>query len=163
VGSLTIFDVIFSRKLDLAIDLTAKVKLGTADVATGLGTGENDYSVLIDVYKFLDRGALVGTAGYKFRGEPAGVALNDVFLGSFGGLFDVGERTRLGIFYDYREASLQDADELREVTLFGSHDLSSTWRMHYYVFSGLTDNGPDWGAGLQFGVNLPMVFSRHRD
>ena len=163
VASVTVFDVIDSRRLDLAVDLTGKIKFGTADARTGLGTGEDDYSVLVDVYKFVGRGALVGTVGYKFRGEPEGVSLEDVMLGSVGALVDVGARSRFGLFYDYREASLLDADELRELSLFGSHDLNGAWRMQYYIFTGFTNSGPDWGAGLNVGVNLPRSASRYRD
>src|SRR5215471_16743727 len=36
-------------------DLTGKIKFGTADANKGLGTGENDYSVQVDVYKTFDR------------------------------------------------------------------------------------------------------------
>lgn len=163
VGALTVFDLISSPKYGLAVDLTGKIKFGTADAETGLGTGENDYSVLVDMYKFIDRGALLATAGYKFRGEPAGVRLDNVFLGSLGALFDVGNRSRFGLFYDYREASLTDTDELRELSLFAAHDLGNSWRVQYYVFTGLTDSGPDWGAGLHIGINLPGIPSRQRD
>lgn len=163
IGAVTVFDLISSNRHGLAVDLTGKIKFGTADAATGLGTGENDYSVLVDAYKFIDGGALVVTAGYKIRGEPAGVTLDDVFLGSVGSLFEVGKRARFGIFYDYREASLLNGDELRELSLFGSHRLSGAWSVQYYVFRGLSDSSPDWGAGMHFGVNLPRNLSRQRD
>lgn len=156
VASLTVFDVITSSRLGVAVDLTGKVKIGTADPDRGLGTGENDYTFLVDIYKFTEHGALIGTFGYKFRGEPAGVALEDVFVGSVGGLVETGDRSRFGLFYDYREASLLNGDELREVSVFGSHDLGRAWRFQYYLFSGFTDSGPDWGCGVQFGINLPM-------
>jgi hypothetical protein len=163
VASLTVFDVLTSGRLDMAVDLTGKVKFGTADAETGLGTGENDYTVLVDVYKFVGSGALVGTVGYKFRGEPAGVTLEDVFVGSVGGLMEVGKGGRFGLFYDYREASLLNGDELREVSVFGSNDLGGAWRVQYYLFTGFTDSGPDWGGGIQLGVNLPKYSTRHLD
>lgn len=163
VASLTLFDLLASDRLDVAVDLTGKVKFGTADAATGLGTGENDYTVLVDVYKFTERGAFVGTLGYKFRGEPAGVSLDDVMVGSVGGLVEAGNRSRFGLFYDYREASLVNGDDVREVSIFGSHDLGRAWRVHYYVFTGFTDSGPDWGGGLHFGINLPNHSMRHLD
>jgi hypothetical protein len=163
VASLTVFDVITSSRLGLAVDLTGKVKIGTADAEKGLGTGENDYTLLVDVYKFTERGALIGTLGYKIRGEPAGVALEDVFVGSVGGLVETGSRSRFGLFYDYREASLLNGDELRELSVFGSHDLGQAWRLQYYLFSGFTDSGPDWGGGVQFGINLPVHSVRHQD
>ena len=163
VASLTLFDVVTSSELDVAIDLTGKLKLGTADPESGLGTGENDYTLLVDIYKFTARGALVGTLGYKFRGEPAGVRLDDVLVGSIGGLLEVGDTARLGLFYDYRESSLVNGDDLREISVFGSHDLGAAWRMQYYLFTGFTDSGPDWGGGVHFGINLPNHSMRHVD
>jgi hypothetical protein len=160
VASLTVFDVLTSSNLDLAVDLTGKAKFGTADSDKGLGTGENDYTLLVDVYKFTNRGALVGTLGYKFRGEPAGIDLDDTFVGSVGGLVELGDKARFGLFYDYREASLVNGDGLREVSIFGSHDLGSAWRLQYYAFTGFTDSGPDRGGGVQFGINLPNRATR---
>jgi hypothetical protein len=163
VASLTLFDLFTSDSLDVAVDLTGKVKFGTADADIGLGSGENDYTVLVDVYKFTTRGAFVGTLGYKFRGEPTGVSLEDVLVGSVGGLVEVGDTSRFGLFYDYRQASLVNGDELREVSIFGSHDLGRSWRMQYYVFTGFTDSGPDWGGGVHFGINLPNRSVRRLD
>jgi hypothetical protein len=45
IGSVTVYDVIYSQRFGLAMDLTGKVKLGTADEDKGLGSGENDYNV----------------------------------------------------------------------------------------------------------------------
>ena len=162
VASLTVYDVLYSDSLGIAVDLTGKAKFGTADPDKGLGTGENDYSALADVYKFFDRVTLMGTLGYKFRGDPAGQDLDDVMLGSVGGLCDCGARTRLGLFYDYREASLTGSDDVRELTLFASRDLNRAWQLQYFVFTGFTDSGPDWGGGLQLGVNLPRPQPRDR-
>ena len=162
LASLTVYDVLYSESLGMAFDLTGRVKFGTADPDNGLGPGENDYSMLGDVYKFFDRVTLMGTLGYKFRGDPAGLDLNDVMIGSVGGLCDCGQRARFGVFYDYREASLADGDEVRELMLFASKDLNRAWQLQYFVFKGFTDNGPEWGGGLQLGVNLPRPQSRDR-
>ena len=162
IASLTVYDVLYSDRLGVAVDLTGKAKFGTADPDKGLGTGENDYSALADVYKFFDRVTLMGSLGYKFRGDPAGQDLDDVMLGSVGGFCDCGAQSRFGLFYDYREASLVDGDDVRELTLFASRDLSHAWQLQYFVFKGFTDSGPDWGGGLQLGVNLPRPQPRDR-
>lgn len=162
IASLTVYDVFHSDNLGIAVDLTGKAKFGTADPDKGLGTGEHDYSMLADVYKFFDRVTLMGTLGYKFRGDPSGRNLEDVILGSVGGLCDCVARTRLGLFYDYREASLIDHDDVRELTLYASRHLNRAWQLQYYVFKGFTDSGPDWGGGFRLGVNLPRPQPRER-
>ena len=53
-ASVTMYDVIDIERLDLVMDLTGKIKFGTADVDKGFGTGENDYSVQADYNKFAD-------------------------------------------------------------------------------------------------------------
>lgn len=64
---------------DPVVDLTGKVKFGTADETKGLGTGENDYAAQVDVYKGFGRFTAFGTVGYRVLGSPAGVFLNNVF------------------------------------------------------------------------------------
>ena len=105
IGSVTMFDVVANRELGIALDVTAKIKFATADETKGLGTGENDYSVQADVYKFFDRITLLGTAGYKVRGDPAGIDLENVFFGSLGGIYNFTPETRGGLIVDYRESA----------------------------------------------------------
>ncbi|MCR4333225.1 MAG: hypothetical protein NUV34_11075, partial [Sulfuricaulis sp.] len=45
------------------IDLTGKIKLGTADETDNLGTGENDYAVQLDFEKDYNSNSMFGTAG----------------------------------------------------------------------------------------------------
>lgn len=51
---LTLYDLFVSKSLDVVVDASAKVKLGTADENKGLGTGETDYSLQANIYKFFD-------------------------------------------------------------------------------------------------------------
>jgi len=54
-----VFDVLSSSSGDLAMDLTGKIKFGTADEDKGLGTGEQDYSLQADVFRFFDGATLM--------------------------------------------------------------------------------------------------------
>ncbi|MFO7650989.1 MAG: hypothetical protein R6X13_06605, partial [bacterium] len=67
---------------NLALDLTGKVKFGTADFDQGLGTGEQDYSLQAGLFRFFDRFTAIGTAGYTVRGDPDDVDLDDQFFAS---------------------------------------------------------------------------------
>ena len=87
IGSVTLFDVINNRELGFAMDLTGKVKFGTADEDKGLGTGETDYSVQADLYKFMGDFTLIGSLGYKYRGDPVGIDLDNVLMASAGGVY----------------------------------------------------------------------------
>ena len=156
IGSVTVYDVIRNRRLGFAMDLTGKVKFGTADVDKGLGTGENDFTVQADFLKFTDRITWIGSVGYKFRGQPPGATLDDAFLASAGGIYKFSDDMRGGMFFDYRESSI-GADPTQELSVFLSSRVSFDWRVQAFLFRGFTDSGADWGAGLQVKRYLPSL------
>ena len=149
VGSVTFFDVIYSRRLGLAMDLTGKVKFGTADETKGLGTGENDYTVQADFLKFFDQFTWLGSVAYRFRGDTADVVLNDVLMASLGGIYRFTPRVSAGLFLDYRESAIAGNDSIQEMSGFVSRDVGENWRLQLYALTGFTDSSPDWGAGIQ--------------
>jgi hypothetical protein len=150
---MTIYDVLRDYDRGIALDLTGKVKVGSADPDKGLGTGEEDYLLRADLYKFFDRFTLLGSGGYKVRGDPAGVDLMNTWLGSVGGSYRLNDGVRLGLVYDYRESSLQDGDDISELTLYSSHRLNDTWDLQVFAFAGFSDSSPDWGAGIYVYIN----------
>ena len=152
VVGLTVYDVYFDPERGIALDLAGKIKLGTADRDRGLGTGEADYLARADLYKFFDRFTLMGSAGYKLRGDPPGVDLENTLLGSVGGSWVLNDASSVGLIYDYRESSLQDGDPLSEVTLYTMHRLSKGWFLQFYAFAGFSDSSPDWGGGVYISI-----------
>ena len=149
IGSVTFFDVINNQRLGLAMDLTGKVKIATADEDKGLGTGENDYTVQADFYKFVDQFTWLGSVGYKFRGDPTGIDLDNVLMASLGGTYKFTPDVNAGLFFDYREAAISGSDSIQELSGFVSRRLSEDWRIQVYALTGFTNSSPDWGAGLQ--------------
>lgn len=154
LGSVTVYDVLTNSEGTLALDLTGTVKLGTADEATGLGTGETDFTVYLDTYRFYDTVTLLASVGYRLRGEPSDLPIEDVFLGSVGTVFRMSEETRLGLIFDYRESALLDADDIQELTAFLSVGLNDNWNVEVSAFTGFTDSSPDWGAAIGVTTNL---------
>jgi len=148
VLGLTFYDVFESSNGRLAFDLTGKVELPTADEDKGLGNGEPDYSLQADLYKHLGKGSLVGTLGYKVRGEPTGVAIEDGWLVSVGGLYRFSTRTQGSVWLDYRESSVPGGESIREAMASLSRDLDDRWRVQGYLVRGLSDASLDWGAGF---------------
>ena len=80
LAALTVYDVLVLGQGDYAMDLTGKVKFGTADEDDGLGTGENDYSIEANLFRFFDRFTLLGVGGYVVRGDPPEVDLQNGVL-----------------------------------------------------------------------------------
>jgi hypothetical protein len=157
IGSATIYNVFMNRNANFAVDLTGKIKFGTADEQKALGTGENDYTLQVEAYRFFDSFTLQGLAGYRLRGEPPGVDLNNVFVASVGGAFRASQNARLGLYYDYRQAALSDFDDIQEVSGYLSIRLSDNWRVQFYAFSGFGDNSPDVGGGILLTTDLRQL------
>jgi hypothetical protein len=157
VGALTIYDLYVSDAANFIVDATGKIKFGTADETKGLGTGENDYTLQLDAYRFFDRLSLQGTAGYRLRGEPPGVDLNDVFLASFGGAYVTSANSLVGLYFDYRESAISGTDDIQELSGFASFRLGRAWRMELYAFTGLTDSSTDFGGGILFSTDLSQL------
>lgn len=149
IASATMYDVIYSRRLNFAMDLTGKVKFGTADADLGLGTGKADYSVRADFLKFWDEFTLIGSLGYKFRGDTGTTDFDNVLTASVGGTYRFTPKVRGGLFFDYRESSISGNDSIQELSAFISRPVSEHWRLQAYVITGLTDNSLDWGAGFR--------------
>jgi hypothetical protein len=154
IASATLYNVYMNRDADFVVDLTGKIKFGTADEQKGLGTGENDYTFQVEAYRFLDRFTLQGLAGYRLRGEPPGIELDDVFLASVGSTFRASPGANLGIYYDYRQAAFSGIDDIQEVSGYASFRLNENWRMQFYAFTGFGNNSPEFGGGILVTTDL---------
>ena len=152
VLALTVYDVFYSPERDLALDLSAGIKFGTADYDKGLGTGETDFTVIADLVKYLDNGLLIASAGYRFRGDPADYDLEDVAIASFGGTFSVSDKSNAGIFLDFRESSSAGEDAITELSMFLSRRLAENRALQFYLFKGFSDSTAEWGAGIIYRV-----------
>lgn len=133
---------------DMALDFTAKVKFGTASEATGLGTGENDYTLQAELYKFLDSFTTFATLGYKFRGDPATVNLSNTWLADFGGSYRVTRTLNAGMDFYFQQAAYPLTDDQMELSAFLGYRLNNTRTLRGYLIQGLSDGSPDWGIGI---------------
>ena len=95
VAAATVFDVLRSSTGDVALDVTGKVKFGTADEDKGLGdrraglhAAGRPVPVLRSVHGDRHGGLHVA------RGDPEGVNLNDAFFASLGGTYAVSSTVR---------------------------------------------------------------------
>lgn len=153
-ATLTLYDLYYNANRGLALDVTGAIKLGTASYEKGLGTGEADYSLYLDAYKWFDAFTLFGSVGYRWRGEPDDVVLNDVFMAALGGTWPAGDKSSLGMVFDYREAALAGYPNVEEMTAFGSMRLREHWYLQIYAFAGFTDSSPDWGGGFTITTDV---------
>lgn len=154
VGSITVQDVARSTDGSVALDLTGTVKLGTADEDKGLGTGEADYSMQADVYRFLDRATVYATLGYKVRGEPSGYDLKDTWFTSAGGAVFLSEVTSVGASFGYRPEVTSGSDAASDLTFFVGQRLTARTELRGHAMLGLSDGSADWGVGMTMKLRL---------
>jgi len=138
-----------ARVATLFVDLTAKVKFGTADFDKGLGTGEADLIVQVDVARTFGRFVPLGTLGYKFKGDPSGFDLDNVWFASAGFDYRVGPQVSSGLVYDWQDASTPTSHDMSEVTGYVNWRIDRTWSLITYGIGGLSDGSPAYGVGVQ--------------
>ena len=134
------------------VSLTGKVKLATADEDEGLGTGEEDYTLQLEISKTFGWFSPFAGVGYKFIGDPKGVSFEDKLFASGGFSVDLGDRVDVGIVYDWAQSAVKGNPDIHELSPFASIKLGDHFAMDPYALVGLSQAAPDWGLGMQFRV-----------
>ncbi len=134
------------------LDLSGKLKLGTADRAKGLGTGEEDVYVQIDAYGNADGVTPFATVGYKWLGNPPGVELRDVYYLAFGASRALHSGREVGAMWFGQQKAAPAGAAQSEITVFLSQALGRAWRARLYGVLGLADGSPDYGVGAMVTV-----------
>jgi hypothetical protein len=141
------YEVYTNKAANFGIDLTGKVKFGTASADDGLGTGKNDYTFNVDLYKGFGAWTVFGGVGYTWLGSSQYIRLNDVFTANAGLAYKLDSKSSLGAYYDYREKAASTSFARNELTGYYSYKFASAWKAQAYVTKGFTDGSPDWGVG----------------
>jgi len=131
------------------VDLTAKTKFATADETRGLGTGENDYSLQVDIANSYGRFTPFGTLGYKFMGDPPDFDLNDVLFASAGVDYWFHPALSGGVSFDFRESSSLASTDAEELLTYLNWKFTDRWSVNGYGVLGLSDGSPDSAIGVQ--------------
>ena len=148
------YNLLNNTATQTAMDVTGKIKFGTADDAKGLGTGKMDYSLQADLYKTYGQTTALGTLGYRVLGNPAGVTLHNVWFGSVGAAYKFNKETSGGLVLDLREPSTSTGAAMREVTAYVTHKLGERYKLQGYALKGFTDASPDWGMGAMISAGF---------
>lgn len=132
------------------IDLGVKVKFGTADEDRGLGSGEEDYSLQLDLADNIGKFTIFGTLGYKWRGEPEEFELEDGAFASLGGGYKFRRKTNGGLILDVKEPGSSGQENIVELTAYIGWKLRGNLKLLGYAVTGFSDTSPDGAIGLQF-------------
>ncbi len=136
------------------IDLTGRVKLPTADESRGLGTGEFDYYVQVDVSQRINTLVVFGNLGWQFLGDSARYQLDDGPYATVGLAGPLGDALTAGAGLNWRSDTGGGADDALDSFVFVSRDLDEQWRAVLIGIVGFTDASPDLGAGLSLAYTF---------
>lgn len=166
-------DVIFKGSYNLqynteklmVVDLVGKWKLPTADEEKGLGTGQDDYSLQLDLARRWEKYTAFSSLGYKWRGDGTikreveqqgtrelisqALSLDDGAYVSLGGVWHYQPMKQLGLVWDYREPANKDNGAIQEAIFYGKWRLDRHWSVMSYLGRGFTRNSSDGTVGIQ--------------
>jgi len=128
-----------------------KIKFPTADSDRGLGTGEFDETVGVDLSKTLfPRFVSYLTLAYTFIGSPAGTTFDNSFGWSVGAAYLVAQPFSVFAFLDGSTAISPGQANPLEVRVGADYRVTQALKIFGSVSRGLSDGSADWGvsAGL---------------
>jgi len=137
------------------IDVTARVKIPTASLSAGLGTGEPDAALQLDVAQSFGPFIPFATVGYKWAGVPPGFKLRNTAYGSIGLQYSWSERVATGLSYDYRQSAIRESEDPQEGLAYLNIRMNDAWSVNLYAVMGFSENSPDDGAGIAFVYRFP--------
>ncbi len=153
-----------TRSFDLSgaayLDLTGKATLPTGDEVKDLGNGETDFGLSAELGRDVDGTGVYAMAGYKKRGGNLRDDGAQAAIGAYAALSSVNTS---GVELNWSQAALATEDDAASATAFTSFKLNDRIRLGVYAEAGLSDNSPDFGAGisLTWRANVRRPFQRN--
>ncbi len=141
------YELFTSADRTAGLDLTGKVKFGTADENKGLGTGKNDYGLSLDTYKVMGDWTAFGGVGWMKYTSSQYIQLKNGFNANVGMGYKLGGSDDIGAYYYYRERIATGGAPQSEVTGYWNHKFNDSLRLQAYVLGGFTNASPDYGVG----------------
>lgn len=134
---------------DLFVDLSASIKIPTADENKGLGTGKVDYTVKADASYLFGNFMPFATIGYRIVGKTHLYDLQNTFFASIGLSYYLTYDTSIGVSYDYRESATPGFNSPKEIFGYMDVQLNDNWGLNIYSVVGMNNVTTDIGVGTQ--------------
>ncbi|MEM1380743.1 MAG: hypothetical protein AAGH41_08970 [Pseudomonadota bacterium] len=131
------------------LDVSASVKVPTADADRLLGTGEPDVSLRTDYIHDLGSLTFVAGVGYTFSGRSDQFDVQDRASFSVGLLRDSPGLPTFGVSYAERQPIIDNLDNVRELSWSAAFPIGDRVRVVTYALTGLSDATPDYGLGFR--------------
>lgn len=131
-----------------AITPTARVKFPTADASEGLGTGECDFGLGLELDKQVESFFLFADFGYTFIGNPPGTNLRDQISVGSGIGYQFLKSLSASVAYAWSRSLVSGTDDPMDITTNLSWRVTRTFTWTPFVAFGLTDGSPDFAVGF---------------
>jgi hypothetical protein len=141
------YELFGSADRTFGLDLTGKVKFGTADENKGLGTGKNDYGLSLDTYKVSGAWTAFGGVGWMKYGSSQYIQLKNGFNANIGADYKLNSSNNIGAYYYYRERIADTGASQSEIAGYWNHKFNDSLRVQAYALAGFADGSPDYGVG----------------
>ena len=134
------------------IAVTGRLKLPTASASQGLGTGEMDEGVGMEVLKLLG-GKWVAflDGGYNVIGRPDGLNLRNQHWYDVGAGYYVTSDLMTSVYFEEYRSLVSGRQNARDVFFAMNYRASSGWRFNGGVTVGVSNGAPDYA--LSTGVS----------
>lgn len=138
------------RTHPFALDISGKIKFGTASASKFLGTGKNDYTLQGELFKPLGKWTPFLNLGHKWKGDPDFIEYRNVWLGAVGTDFRITPTLSIGGSYDWQQAVTARGSPTSEALLYLNIRLNKENRINLYAVGGFSNASPDWGSGFTY-------------
>ncbi len=147
VGSVGYLWVPASRPIPF-LELTGKLTI-PSETSDELGNGEWAFALQGDAFENFGRLSTFARLGRKFY---TGSSLDDRFYASVGASLRLDDWVRLGVAYDWYQASVDSVEDSHELSPFVAIKIGSSWSMGPYFVIGLSDGSADYGLGFTISL-----------
>jgi hypothetical protein len=124
------------------------IKFPTADTADGLGTGEFDAGVGLELTKWLGDVHLLADGVYVWQGKADDFALHDYFSYTGGVGYQLTENIEPMLLVKGATAPSDYSSDLLEVRARLIWDLDRATSLDLFGSRGIADSSPDYGGGI---------------
>ena len=135
------------------VAVTAKIKFPTADRHRGLGTGEFDEGLGLQVSKkLIDAWISFVDLGYTNLGNPPGITLRNQWNYDLGVGYYFTKAVLGSVYYEEWTAVIRGLQNPRDLLVAMNYTATSAWRFNASIARGLSDGAPNWA--LTAGLNV---------
>lgn len=130
------------------VAITGRIKLPTADADSGLGTGEFDEGVGVELTKsFGDRWLAYLDGGYNIIGDAPGTNFNNQWWYDVGIGYDVTKQFQMSLFYEEYRALVNTVSNYRDLLTVANYIVDDALHLTGSVLIGLSNGAPNYGVG----------------